>query len=126
MSRTLNINLVFSIVLVLSHQQAFAANKYGAIAYSSSTGAHGYSYNNKNQYSAKRRAIRLCRIRASKKDCKVIVGFKNGCGALAKGYNGKFGFGSAVQKTAAKRHALNRCSRYSNRCRVIRTVCTNR
>jgi hypothetical protein len=126
MSRTLLIKLVLSIILFLSYQQVFAANKYGAIAYSSSTGAHGYAYNNKSQYSAKRRAIRLCRIRASKKDCKVIIGFKNGCGALAKGYNGKFGFGSGVQKTVAKRHALNVCSRYTNRCRVIRTVCTDK
>lgn len=126
MLHILLINLVFSIILFSSHQQVFAANKYGAIAYSSSTGAYGYSYNSKNKYSANKRAIRSCRIRASKKDCKVVVGFKNACGALAKGYNRKFGYGSAAQKTIAKRHALNVCHRYANRCRVVRTVCTDR
>jgi hypothetical protein len=126
MSHTFNINLVLSIILFSSSQQVFAVNKYGAIAYSSSTGAYGYSYNNTSKYSANRRAIRSCRIRASKKDCKVVIGFKNACGALAKGYNRGFGYGSSVQKTIAKHNALNVCRRYTNRCRVIRTVCTDR
>jgi hypothetical protein len=56
------------------------SRQYGAIAYSSATGAHGYSFDYANRESAQARALSECGA-----DCKIAVWFNNACAALAVG-----------------------------------------
>ena len=112
-------------ILFFGYPEVFAADKYGAIAYSRSTGGHGYSYDYSTRAAAEARAIRECRRQTKAGDCYVLVWFRNGCGALAKGSNG-YGSGWGTYKSLAKQNAIKSCSRNTYNCRVVRWVCTSR
>ena len=99
------------------------ANKFGAIAYSPSTGVHGLSNDLGSQEEAEKAALSSCAQRA--RDCKVPLWFRNACGALAVGPNG-FGTGWGVDQGVAESYALKSCAQYSKNCTVRRWVCTTR
>jgi len=96
---------------------------YGAIAYSPSSRIHGYSYNYQNRYDAENKAMIQCKNYSRRYDCRVLVVFRNGCGALAQGSIG-YGSGWGANKYSAEMNALYSCRRVSNNCRVVRWVCT--
>ena len=79
------------------------ANRFGAIAYSPSTGVHGLSNDLGSQEEAEKAALNSCAQRA--RDCKVPLWFRNACGALAVGPNG-FGTGWGVDQGVAESYAL--------------------
>jgi serine/threonine-protein kinase len=99
-----------------------AEPNHGAIAYSPSTRAHGWSFDYASRKEADRIAVDRCRRHAD--DCIVAVRFRNGCGALAVGADG-YGSGWGASRRLAERYALQSCSRYSDGCAVIRWVCTS-
>jgi serine/threonine-protein kinase len=94
---------------------------YGAIAYSPSTRAHGWSYNYTSRREAEQRALARCRRYAD--DCVLPVWFRNACGALAVGADG-YGSGWGSSRKLAEGYAVQSCSRYSGGCTVVRWVCT--
>ena len=96
---------------------------YGAIAYSPSTRAHGWSYDHPSRDHAERRALDRCRRHAG--DCIVAVRFHRACGALAVGPDG-YGSGWGATRMLAQGYALRSCARYSDGCSVVRWVCTTR
>ncbi len=110
--------LILAMLLSVSVE---ARNYYGAISYSPSTGAYGYSYD----YTSKRGAQRAARKQCGYRDCKKSLWFRNACGALAVGNNG-YGTGWGSTKSRARRAALRSCRKYSRGCRVKRWVCTTR
>jgi uncharacterized caspase-like protein len=99
------------------------ADRFGAIAYSPSTGAHGWSYDYATREEAERIALANCAQHA--RDCLVPIWFQNACGALAVGPSG-YGSGWAINQTLAESYALGICSQYSANCSVRRWVCTTR
>jgi serine/threonine-protein kinase len=96
---------------------------YGAIAYSPSTRAHGWSYDYPSRGGAERRALDQCRRHAG--DCIIAVRFRRACGALAVGPDG-YGSGWGATRKLAQGYALRSCARYSDGCTVVRWVCTTR
>jgi hypothetical protein len=98
---------------------------YGALAYSPSTGAVGYSSKYGTQGEAEGAAIRFCRQYGGTDDCKIEVWFNKACGALAA--NGKGAYGSAWGHSSAEaeRLALARCNgRDAQACAIKRLVCS--
>ena len=104
-------------------QEYTAQEYYGAIAYSPSKRAHGWSYDYPSRRDAERRALVLCERHAD--DCIVPVWFRNACGALAVGDDG-YGSGWGSSRKSAEAQAIQSCRRYSGHCAVIRWVCTSR
>lgn len=99
------------------------AARYGAIAYSRSTRAHGWAINHLSRQASENQALAGCGRHA--RDCFVPVWFKNGCGALAVGANG-YGTGWGAGRYIAERIALRGCSRHTSSCSVRRWACTSR
>lgn len=95
---------------------------YGAIAFSSQTGAHGYSYNAGSRGQAERVALANCRSYG--RGCRVVIYFRNACGALAVGAGYGSGYAWAPDRFSAERRALQECSVRTGGCQVIRWVCS--
>jgi serine/threonine protein kinase, bacterial len=113
--------------LVVSHAMAqsyetHARNYYGAIAFSPSTGAYGFSSDYGSQDAAERIAISNC----GKSDCLVPVWFRNACGALAVGADHAYGSGLGPDEKRAKESALQVCSEYTTGCSIQKLICTER
>ncbi len=97
---------------------------YGAIAFSPSTGAHGYSFNYANRAAAEKRAINECEMNAGSDDCRAILWFHNACGALAVGDNA-YGSGWGTNMLYAAQYAVESCKKFTANCKVVRWVCTS-
>jgi hypothetical protein len=100
-----------------------AAENYGAIAYSPSTKAHGWSYDYPSRSAAEDVALSNCRKHAG--DCIVPLWFRNACGALAVGASG-YGTGWGTSRNLAESQALRVCRRYTGNCAIRRWACTTR
>lgn len=109
-------------IFALTTGAAFADNYFGAIAYSRNSGAIGYSYDHASRSSAEGRAMNECRAKG--RGCKVVLWFKNACGAVAGGSDG-WGSGWGGNRQVAERQATNSCSNYSGGCRVLTWACTS-
>lgn len=109
------------LLLGLGASPAVAQDYYGAIAYSPSTRAHGYSYDYPTRWEAEDRALAECRRHAG--DCLIPVWFRNACGALATGPSG-YGSGWGTNRNLAESYALQTCRRHSGGCSIMRWVCT--
>lgn len=109
--------------MVAMAPQGAAAQSFGAIAYSPSSGAWGWSSDYGSRGQAERRAIRECRNRGS--GCRNAIWFRNACGALAKGNNGGWGANWGNNRNQARSKALRTCRSYGNRgCRIVEAVCS--
>jgi hypothetical protein len=77
----------FSVLaIIVGTGDALARDNFGAIAYSPSSGAHGWSYDYPSRAVAEEVALTNCRQHAG--DCVVPIWFRNACGALAVGSSG--------------------------------------
>jgi serine/threonine-protein kinase len=94
--------------------------KFGAIAYSKSTGKTGYSYGYNDIQSANQRATNGC----GESDCEVNAVFWNGCGALAKGRDGGTAWATAGSRSAAESRALRECNSVDSDCKIICWACS--
>ena len=110
------------VALWLFPVEAQAQDNYGAIAYSSSTGRYGYSYDFGSRAEAENYAISKC----GRGDCVVKVWFKNACGALAVGRRGALGWGLAGSRGSAEDRALSECQSRTSGCSVRTWACTTR
>lgn len=115
--------LIFGCLFIGGFSAQAQANKYGAIAYSPATGAHGYSYNYNSVAGAQRRAMGECASRGY--GCRIAVNFRNACGALAVGPRG-WGSGWGGTRQRAQLEALKSCGRHSAGCRIRVWSCTDR
>jgi hypothetical protein len=97
-------------------------HKYGAIAFSKSTGNWGTSYNFKSRAAAEQDALTRC----AAGDCDVKIWFRNACGALAVGKGNCMGSAWAKNRAAAERKALEWCRRAGEDCSVKCWACTDR
>ena len=98
------------------------ADSYGAITYSPSTGALGWSNANDNRGDAETVARRNCDSSAD--DCRIAIWFRNGCSAVAVGHRGGWGSGWGYDNREAQRQAIGNCGRQTGTCRVIRWQCS--
>lgn len=80
-------------VITLNSQKVLAQEYFGAISFSQSTRANGYSYDYKTKEAAQRAANIQCESYSGTGDCKSVIWFKNACGALATDPNGAYGSG---------------------------------
>lgn len=103
---------------------AAAQNYYAAIAYSPSTGAHGWSNDYQSREAAENAALQGCRKLAS--DCKVPIWVSSACGALAVGSNNGYGTGWGTSRGLAESHALLGCRKFASNCAIRRWVCTTK
>lgn len=94
-------------------------DNYGAIAMNKYTGRTGYSYNYHSIEAAKSEAILQCGS-----NCRSMLWFKNGCGAIAFGHHGRYGAGIAGSRRAAEARAVSECGLSS--CRPKVWACTDR
>ena len=100
-----------------------SSNRFGAIAFSLSTRMYGYVYDYADKDSARKGAIEECKEESASNDCKAVVQFENGCGALAVGDIG-YGTGWGDALGTAQQHALSSCSSWTGGCHIVRWVCT--
>jgi hypothetical protein len=103
---------------------ASARDNYGAIAYSPSTGAHGWAYDHASRSAAESAALGNCRSHA--RDCVVPIWFRNGCGALAVGTGNGYGSGWGTSRSIAEGYALQVCRKHTQNCAIRRWACTSR
>ena len=89
---------------------AMARDYNGAIAYSSATGAHGYSYDYDTRDGAEQRALNECAGYGG--GCEAALWFRNACGALAVGADG-WGTGWDINRSGAESNAIAKCSQFS-------------
>ena len=122
---------IFAVVSVVAISQialwlfpavVHAQDNYGAIAYSSSSGRYGYSYDFGSRAEAENYAISKC----GRSDCVVKVWFRNACGALAVGQRGGLGWGWSGSRGGAEDIALNECQAKTSACNVRVWSCTTR
>lgn len=108
-----------STLTALTAGAAQASNQYGAIAFNKQTRAYGYSYNHASQAAAEADAVARC----AGSQCRSMMWFANGCGALAVG-SITYGAGSGPTKAIALQQATDRCGR--DDCKVLTWTCTDR
>ncbi|MBF6209617.1 DUF4189 domain-containing protein [Nocardia puris] len=83
--------------------EAASGNLHGAMAVSRDTGAVSYAVNYASQGAANANAIAECGAR----DCQVVVEFRNACGAVAQGADGRLGWAWDRTKPDAERRAID-------------------
>jgi serine/threonine-protein kinase len=98
------------------------AASWGAIAFSQSTQALGWTHDYKNERAAENSAMSRCGQYAD--DCEIAVSFHNACGAIAVGRNGGWGADWGNDDWEAKQNAIGICSEHDSGCRVIRWQCS--
>lgn len=93
---------------------------YGAIAYSSTTGSHGWATNMNSYYQANDAALSNC----GALDCRIVAHVNNGCAAVSRAANFGFGYGIATSRWAAQSRAQLECNRINGACQPLAWVCT--
>ncbi|WP_158284844.1 DUF4189 domain-containing protein [Hoeflea marina] len=114
---------MIAVGLLMPASGAAAADNYGAIAYSRTSGARAYSHDYSTRAGAETRALGECRARG--RGCKIVTWYRNACGALASGPDG-WGASWSSSRRAAENKALAKCSTYSYSCGVLVWSCTTR
>jgi hypothetical protein len=99
---------------------AAGALGWGAIAVSPDTGRVGYTKGFNSAIEAERAAIGLCNAR----DCRAVVNFTKGCGAVAQAPNATWAPGVSRDSAGAQKLALISCSRNGPGCRVVGVSCS--
>lgn len=101
---------------VLSFSQT--AFGYGAIAYSKSTGAAGYSHGLSSKNAATASAVKYC----GKRDCNAVLWINNSCGAVLRKKNNPAAI--ATGWSNSKNGAINNASAGCGKnCRVVVALC---
>ncbi|ALG84385.1 DUF4189 domain-containing protein [Gordonia phthalatica] len=95
------VGAALTVPTIVNPAPAAAANYYGAIALSPSTGATGRALDYPDWSSASNAALSWCGYT----DCQVVVRMRNACGAIAKS-SGYWGFGWAADLYTAQSNAL--------------------
>jgi hypothetical protein len=107
--------------IMLSASPAAADDHYAAIAFSSSSGALGWSNDYSSRDDAEEEALRECGP-----GCTVVIWFKNACGAIATSPDHGYGSGWADSRGEAEATAMRVCRENTSNCSVQRWTCTTR
>jgi uncharacterized protein DUF4189 len=91
-------------------------NAWGAVAYSSATGAYGFAVDQPSKRSAESEAFRQCGA-----DCDVIKTFRNACGAIAE-TDRHYAWETGASREIAEMKARKKCG--GSECRVSVWACT--
>lgn len=106
--------------LLLVGGNAFA-DSFGAIAYSPSTGQHGWSTGYDDRWRAEAAANGWCGV----DDCRTVVWVGDRCAAMAIGRDGaRWSWGMSESRGDALERALEECSARDVDCRVVRWICS--
>ena len=98
---------------------------FGAISYSAATRLHGLARDFGNERDAVVRALSACETHARSGDCRILVTFRNACGALAESPDGAYGTGWGVDTARASTYAGEVCADGGGTaCRVTQVICT--
>lgn len=98
-------------------------DRWGAIADDSNTGEAGMIENQKSEEKAISMALELCRANGSQ-DCKIILSYRDLCGAVAWG-GGQLGYASEATLDSAKVSALGECEKRSkSACKIFYSGCS--
>lgn len=101
---------------------AFAQN-WGAIAYSPTTGAAGWSSQHANEVDAELTALGFCDQNAG--DCVSAITFHDACGAVAAGDGVGWGADWGLDGEIAQDEALTACYAHGNSsCSIVRWQCS--
>lgn len=98
---------------------------YAAIAYSPSTGTHGYSYNYGSRSSAESAALRNCKAA----DARIVTWVHNGFCALAVGddkscWGTGWSYGDGATNIYARNRALENCRNRTTGARIVLCICS--
>ena len=103
--------------------QTVCSDQYGALAYSRSTGAYGYSYDFDSEARAKRTALNNCGRGAP--DCQVVITFIDQCGALAETPRHEVSTGLGKTRKEAEDRSLAACRAAGGKdCSVAAWTCS--
>ncbi|MEQ1762087.1 MAG: DUF4189 domain-containing protein [Pyrinomonadaceae bacterium] len=111
---------LFGSMTAASDANAQTADRFGAIAYSPSTGRFGSSWNQPDQGTAEDRARKIC----NRRDCQILLPLANSCGALAVARNGGYVWAGGNSLYNAKLSTSNRCTAEHGSCKLICSVCS--
>jgi hypothetical protein len=107
----------------IPHDSTAHVGHFGAIAYSPSDGALGWSNDTANMSAADASALQGCRQHSY--GCSIVVRFNAACGAVAVGENGGWGADTGQDTEAAQHNAIVACNNHGNsNCQAIRWVCS--
>ncbi|MBV8838723.1 MAG: DUF4189 domain-containing protein [Alphaproteobacteria bacterium] len=112
---------LFCIALAAQGAPAAAQDNYGAIAFSTGSGAHGWANDYGSRGGAENAALEQCGG-----GCRVVLWFKNACGALATASDNSYGTGWSGSRRAAETIAMRNCYARGSGCGILRWVCTTR
>jgi serine/threonine-protein kinase len=110
------------LVLAVAPPSMASASEFGAIAFSPSTGAHGYAFNHNSRRAAERAAMNGCRGYGG--GCRIVVWFSDACAALAVGDGYGYGYSWAESRNQAQNRAIRECNTQTSSCEVVRWVCS--
>ena len=91
-------------------------NAWGAVAYSSTTGAYGYAVDQPSKRSAESEAFKQCGA-----DCDVIRTFRNACGAVAEAQK-RYVWETGASRDIAEMKARKKSG--ADSCRTVVWACT--
>jgi hypothetical protein len=106
---------------IFAAQPALAEDHFGAIAFSNSSGALGWSYEYGSRGRAEEESLQQCGP-----GCEVVIWFKNACGAIATSPQHAYGTGWASERGEAEEIAVGECHKHAESCSVAKWVCTSR
>jgi uncharacterized protein DUF4189 len=109
------------LILFFLPAAALAQELFGAIAYSTGSGAYGWAKDHPSREAAERASLAACSKRA--KDCRNVLWFKNGCGALAVSAKA-YGWGWGSTQALADGEAIKACAKHATGCKVTSQACT--
>jgi hypothetical protein len=116
------LKLAIAAALLGATNQAFAADGYGALAYSQARAMYTVALNHPSRAIAEKAALASCQEAAS--DCTSPVWVNNGCVSLAVGHNRGFGTGWGSTAASAEKEAMGVCANKTRNCIIKRTACT--
>ena len=110
-------------MLVVVPQLAAAQELFGAIAYSDKAQKYGWANNFPARDDATQAALEGCAKNGP--ECRVVLWFRNACGALVTGPDGH-GAAWAESRKAAISKAAKLCAERSEACKLTRSFCTGK
>lgn len=97
---------------------------FGAISYSDATRIHGLAGNTVSETDAVVRALTDCENRSRAGDCRILVTFRNACGALSESANGAYGSGWGINDERARYYATDVCVEGGGTaCHITDVIC---
>ncbi|MDA5557457.1 DUF4189 domain-containing protein [Shimia sp. MMG029] len=99
-------------------QQCGFARCWGAVGVGPD-GARGYAHGQYSEALAHRQVQAIC-----DDNCDTVQTFYNGCGAMAQGPSGQWGFGESYSRIEAQDVALAFCEGYGASCEVRAWACS--